>query len=1055
MNTHSIKATVCLVFALMATLVLQAQNNVINWGSPRGISGDSDVSTVGTLVGTYSPYLILNPSVPFIAINGVTFQSNSVNAVTSGMTNSTAMGINPNLTDPNYADLLSGASDTPFNTDGAGYIAISNLTVGATYQIEVWAEDSIETTDQWENLWEGTSSDQSSAVNYNVSGTGNGQYVIGTFMASNSVEEITWNEWANANGSIGSAFGQGQINLLQLRQVSAPAPQVAVTWGSVSQISGDSDVVTNQSSLVGTYAPYLILNPGTSSITVNGVAFQSNTLNAVTVGMTNSANMGVNPDLGDPNYADLLSGASDTPFNTPGVGYILFSNVVPGNEYEIEIWAQDANLTTYDQWENFWTVSSSDQTGAVNYDNNGNTSGAGLGEFVTGTFTPTVSNSVVQISWDEWCNVNGVNSSFGQGQVNLLQLRVLQNPPTISQQPAATTDVAYGTNATLTAVAGGSPTLAYQWYETNLTAMTGFAVPNATNASLTLSNITANADYYLVITNDFGSTNTVIASVVVYQAPLLVSQLPVSYTNPFTLYAGANPAFSVSALGLTTLGYQWFTNGVLDAAATNPALTLKNVQVGTLTNYCIVTDSYGSVTSVVWTASVIADPTNSAGGLASYPQAVLALNPIGYWRMNDTNLDGVDGSTTGSNPGDFGWICHDYVGGNDGLYTNCFLGLAGYNPVEDPSDTSAQFGESADLGDDFGDSLAFGIQGINFGSPANTSKAFTIEAWASPFEQNSDSGIVTLGWGSGGEQFNLDCGSDSAPTTHGFRFFIRDAAGNVHAVSSTNSTPTVGQAPWYHLVGVVDEISNQSVTFYINGQSVGSASCPSGSGILASTYPMGIGARMSSQTTNFNDQFLGNINDVAVYNYALSPSQVAGQFVAAGGALAPFFSPTPATNVSAAANSTLTIPVTALGTPPLSYFWTNVTTAAAIASGTTNTSAVLNAGLNYPNVPANWNGNSLELTVSNAYGTATLFVTPSIVNINLNPTNIVFAITNHSLALSWPSDHTGWQLQAQTNNLSAGLKSNWANVGGSTATNMMVIPINLTNGCVFYRLVYP
>ncbi|HTV40147.1 MAG TPA: immunoglobulin domain-containing protein [Candidatus Sulfotelmatobacter sp.] len=80
------------------------------------------------------------------------------------------------------------------------------------------------------------------------------------------------------------------------------------------------------------------------------------------------------------------------------------------------------------------------------------------------------------------------------------------------------------------------------------------------------------------------------------------------------------------------------------------------------------------------------------------------------------------------------------------------------------------------------------------------------------------------------------------------------------------------------------------------------------------------------------------------------------------------------------------------------------------------------------------------------------------IGINPNPTNVVFSITNGLLTLKWPADHTGWQLQAQTNSVSAGLGTNWANynpsTGPSTQTNQVAIPINLTNGTVFYRLIY-
>jgi hypothetical protein len=59
------------------------------------------------------------------------------------------------------------------------------------------------------------------------------------------------------------------------------------------------------------------------------------------------------------------------------------------------------------------------------------------------------------------------------------------------------------------------------------------------------------------------------------------------------------------------------------------------------------------------------------------------------------------------------------------------------------------------------------------------------------------------------------------------------------------------------------------------------------------------------------------------------------------------------------------------------------------------------------------------------------------------------------LLLAWPSDHLGWILQSQTNPASAGLGANWITIQSSTATNRVTIPINLTKGSVFFRLVGP
>jgi autotransporter-associated beta strand protein len=71
---------------------------------------------------------------------------------------------------------------------------------------------------------------------------------------------------------------------------------------------------------------------------------------------------------------------------------------------------------------------------------------------------------------------------------------------------------------------------------------------------------------------------------------------------------------------------------------------------------------------------------------------------------------------------------------------------------------------------------------------------------------------------------------------------------------------------------------------------------------------------------------------------------------------------------------------------------------------------------------------------------------------NPNPTNITFQTGGGNLTLNWPADHTGWQLQVQTNSLTG---TNWANVDGSTSVNQWVMPIDPANASVFYRLVLP
>jgi autotransporter-associated beta strand protein len=70
------------------------------------------------------------------------------------------------------------------------------------------------------------------------------------------------------------------------------------------------------------------------------------------------------------------------------------------------------------------------------------------------------------------------------------------------------------------------------------------------------------------------------------------------------------------------------------------------------------------------------------------------------------------------------------------------------------------------------------------------------------------------------------------------------------------------------------------------------------------------------------------------------------------------------------------------------------------------------------------------------------------------PANLTVAVTNAALQISWPADHLGWMLQVQTNDLSAGLGTNWISIPGSTTNTQFVAPLVPENPSVFYRLIY-
>jgi autotransporter-associated beta strand protein len=97
--------------------------------------------------------------------------------------------------------------------------------------------------------------------------------------------------------------------------------------------------------------------------------------------------------------------------------------------------------------------------------------------------------------------------------------------------------------------------------------------------------------------------------------------------------------------------------------------------------------------------------------------------------------------------------------------------------------------------------------------------------------------------------------------------------------------------------------------------------------------------------------------------------------------------------------------------------------------------------INLPNVaPYGW--------ANNLAADGTIKVAPA----STISTNITAQATGNSLVLTWPSDHTGWQLQCQTNSLTG---TNWVTLPGSTSTNRVSIEVDPSQGSLFFRLVYP
>jgi hypothetical protein len=413
------------------------------------------------------------------------------------------------------------------------------------------------------------------------------------------------------------------------------------------------------------------------------------------------------------------------------------------------------------------------------------------------------------------------------------------------------------------------------------------------------------------------------------------------------IWVGGSPNFSVTAVGAPPLTYQWYVNGTtLIPGATSASYTFPDAQLADSgkTFHCVVSNIYGGTPSASAALSVIAAPTGN------YIQTIVQSRPMAMYRLDEGPDDFL---------GNNGVVAVDHMGGFNGVYSNTILGVAGYS-VND-ADPAASFGNYA-----ASDSYVGNIQGLSFAAPTNESRAFTVEAWvnAGLGPQSVDAGIVTLGYGGGGEQFNLDFGGNGA--AHNVRWMVREAGGGARAAITTNA---ITDGKWHHIVGVCDPINSNIVALYIDGQLQASTPMPAGSGIYPATRPVSIGSRPQNAGTSYDFQFVGQLDEVAIYDYALTPQQILSHFYAAG--IVPFVTLQPTNQVGGglgvAEGSPVTFHAAASGTPVLGYQWY-------LSDGFQPTSPLpgqTSSNLFFPAISIAQSFQNYQLVITNVYGAAT------------------------------------------------------------------------------------
>jgi Immunoglobulin I-set domain/Pentaxin family len=654
-----------------------------------------------------------------------------------------------------------------------------------------------------------------------------------------------------------------------------------------------------------------------------------------------------------------------------------------------------------------------------------------LGTAFNGIFTYAANPTILGVGiWQNALNAgNGNDFNWNSFLLYAYQLALIEQPTALN--------VNQGAGASFSVLAAGTPPFAYQWYTNGVALANGGNISGATNATLSISSAlpnNASTNFYCVVTNAFGAVTSSPTMLGVYTTPQFLAADPVTYTNVMTLFGGAganlgsSPTFTVYAAGLQPVSYFWLTNGVAVGGASASTFTFTNCQLSSPTNFtCIISNTLGTATNA-WMAHYIPTPT------APYPQAVLADNPLGYWRLDEVNSD--------PNQYNNGQLCDDFMSGNNGVYTNTALAQPGYyvianggNVVNDPTETSAQFAPFDSTTGCDANSI-----GTNIDFSAFTNAEFSVSIWANGGYQYSSTepvngGILVKGY-FGNEEYGLDCGGSGGTA----RFFIRTAGNTVVSASSTFQLG--GNNSWHHLVGVCDE-SNGVINLFIDGLLTAQTAVTKGSGVLpVASAPITIGASTTAGTFTGDHQFDGALDDAAVFGTALSSGQVIALYQAAGGAISlNLVAPLPATNVVWRQNSTLTIPAFAVGAPPIGYYWTNVTTGGILGGanikGGSGVSAIstLTATLTITNAPPSYSGDQLELVVTNANGSTNWFTT-----LFSYPPPLTIGYTN-SILYSNVFDGGTWNLAGTAttlaNTLVGGTNSTWTDALGTNDTGSM------------------